>query len=726
MELSNFFLRLTGLAIDTLMNTTRANIRWHDAENIPDQPVVYVVNHFTRMETFFLPHLIYKITGKHALSLAYHEFFGGGFGRYLSKLGAISTKAENRDTLMTSALLRGDFPCIIFPEGQMVKDKKIVEKGKFMVYNSGIRRPPHTGAALLALRSEFVRRHMRRLAETGNAAGVSAYRAHFEIPASFRTDEITARATVIVPVNITYFPVRSRKNLLNTIAGKIAGAVPSRVDEELEVEGAMILDGVDIDINFGAPIGLDEYFGDPAIVRALESAEPVIGRDETARRLPFARASTALMARYMSEIYALTTVNHDHIFSYLLTAYWRKRIRIEDFRMRAFYAANLLYGYRSTIRSFHSTLMRDQSHLLSDDTFHKLDNFLTAVAADGLIRLKNGFIIRNRARFRLQHEFHSVRKDNIVEVMRNEIEPIVDAQRCVRRASWLPGFLLRRRIRDQFVALDRDIFERDYRHFFREGESKPREVGAPFFLRRFFSRTGVLLVHGYMAAPEEVRPLADYLRTKGYAVYGVRLRGHGTTPDDLAQRTWVDWYESVNRGYIIMKNTVRRMAIVGFSTGAGLALLHAANKPHTVRCAVSINAPLKLANPASRFAFLFAFLNRLLARFKIPRALLPFVPNNPENPDINYARNPVAGVDQLEELMGIVNDRLRDITMPVLVVQGSDDPVVKAESGKKIYKKIKARKKELYVVPANHHGILRGDEAPELFVRVHRFLRRHL
>lgn len=60
-----------------------------------------------------------------------------------------------------------------------------------------------------------------------------------------------------------------------------------------------------------------------------------------------------------------------------------------------------------------------------------------------------------------------------------------------------------------------------------------------------------------MAAPEEIRPLADYLYKNGYNVYGVRLRGHGTAPEDLAIRSWQKWYNSASRAYIIMKTALR-------------------------------------------------------------------------------------------------------------------------------------------------------------------------
>jgi len=70
-----------------------------------------------------------------------------------------------------------------------------------------------------------------------------------------------------------------------------------------------------------------------------------------------------------------------------------------------------------------------------------------------------------------------------------------------------------------------------------------------------------------------------------------RLRGHGTSPQDLAERSYQDWLHSVDRGYAIMSSICRGWWWC-FSTGAGLALHLAARvrnlagvSPYRPRCA---------------------------------------------------------------------------------------------------------------------------------------------
>jgi carboxylesterase len=146
------------------------------------------------------------------------------------------------------------------------------------------------------------------------------------------------------------------------------------------------------------------------------------------------------------------------------------------------------------------------------------------------------------------------------------------------------------------------LFERDYKKYFLEGETKPRHIGEPFLLHRPETNRGVLLIHGLMAAPEEVREWADFLYSQGYTVYAPRLAGHGTSAVDLAEQSYIDWVDSVNRGHDILKTCCGQIVVAGFSTGGGLALHQAVNKPKAFAAVISISAPLRFKSVSSGFA----------------------------------------------------------------------------------------------------------------------------
>jgi esterase/lipase len=534
-------------------------------------------------------------------------------------------------------------------------------------------------------------------------------------------DKIINKETYIVPVNITYYPVRAQENALSKFANRFINNISTQFQEEMEVEGSMIMDSVDIDINFGNPILIKKYITPrTGLNKMLADNNTYLDNEDLKKIVPFKKICISMMYDYMNAIYGMTTVNHDHLFSYILTKYWKNSFSEDDFKNRVFLAIEYLRSIG--VSNCHTSLYKKQFYLLTDDYHEKYDNFIKEAVANNFITLGNGIITKNSERFSRKADFHSIRKDNIIEVLKNEIEPLRGFIAAMDRLMILPAFFIRWKIKNHFIMLDKKLFEQDYQEYYIKDESKPRNIGKPFFLKRFFSRRGVILVHGYMAAPEEVRPLADYLYKNRYNVYGVRLRGHGTAPEDLACRSWEKWYDSASRGYIIMKNSVRTFSIGGFSMGAGIALLQAANKPGRFAGVISINAPIKLKGIASKFASIVVAWNKLLSKINMNKGKMEFVENVPENPEINYLRNPVSGGNELEKLMKQVENQLKNVNEPVLIIQASDDPVVNSVSAQEIFEKLGTKDKQLLRIYANHHGILRGGEADKVNAMVLMFL----
>ena len=160
----------------------------------------------------------------------------------------------------------------------------------------------------------------------------------------------------------------------------------------------------------------------------------------------------------------------------------------------------------------------DQDNFLMDEKNIKYAIFIDAAKADDLIEIKGRDVFLNRKKFSKIYEFHNIRTDNIIEVLKNEIEPLGEVIKCLNSVSRTPSFIISKRIREKFFKKDVEIFFSDYKEYFIENESKPESIGSPFFLRRRFAGKGVLLIHGYMSAPEEMRQLAEYFYKKGYAL----------------------------------------------------------------------------------------------------------------------------------------------------------------------------------------------------------------
>ena len=710
-----FAYRTTGLAIKTLEGLSKAEIRIHGEENLPEGSAIFVVNHFTRIETLFIPYHIHKLVKIPVWSLADYQFFKGAMGDFLEKVGAVSTKNPHRDLLIIKSLLTGEANWIIFPEGLMVKSKKIVEKGRFMISYAGGKHPPHTGAATLALRTEFYRQRFRVLLdEFPDEARRLMDR--FRIDA---IEQVIDNNTYIVPVNVTYYPLRAHENVLSKLATRWMDNVPDRMLDEIMTEGSMLLSGVDMDIRFGKPIEIRSFMERSVIKQDISSKHRIGFDDPIPSKQMMRKVAVKIMQEYMFAIYSMTTVNHDHIFASLLKLIPFKKIDGDDLKRRAFFvvADNL----NKTGAYLHDNLNSDQTHLLIDDRFNKLKNFVNIAEEKGIVKIKNNSIIKDTSKFTSPFDFHRIRIDNPIAVIANEVEPLKKLQRRIRRYAWMPGFWLKKNIAGFLMKNAIDEFERDYKEFYIDQETKGKDIGMPFLIKGTSRNMGVVLVHGYMAAPFEVKALAEYLGRKGLWVYVPRLKGHGTSPEDLAHRTYADWVAAVEKGYAIMSDLCRQVVMGGFSAG-GLLALELASRVKGIKGVFAVCPPISLQDFSSKFVPAVDVWNRLMKKVRLDGAKKEFIENQPENPHINYFRNPVSGVLELERLMKAVEDKLPDIGIPALVIQSLEDPVVKPSGSRRAFIRIGSEDKSYILFNFDRHGILLGKDSEKVHKTIRNFI----
>ena len=265
-------------------------------------------------------------------------------------------------------------------------------------------------------------------------------------------------------------------------------------------------------------------------------------------------------------------------------------------------------------------------------------------------------------------------------------------------------------------------FEQAYHAHFLNGKTKPKNIGEPFLLHNFSSSTGILLVHGLMAAPEEVRQWAQFLYSKGYTVYGPRLAGHGTSAVDLSTRHYGEWMESVDHGIDILRTCCKKVVIGGFSTGAGLALYQAIQKPFEFDGVISISAPLKFKGFSTNFVEIIHAWNQVAIHLGMARLTKKYAQNHPDNPHINYHRCPIQSIVEVKALMKKVYGSLSTLKIPSLIIQGKNDPKVDGQSGKKIFQRINRMDSHYREINFHLHGIIRGPISKEVFQEVETFL----
>jgi esterase/lipase len=120
------------------------------------------------------------------------------------------------------------------------------------------------------------------------------------------------------------------------------------------------------------------------------------------------------------------------------------------------------------------------------------------------------------------------------------------------------------------------------------------------------ARYGALLIHGLYDSPFVMRDLGTLLQAEGMLVRSVLLPGHGTVPGALLNVSYQDWIKTVHYGISNLALDVDKIFLVGFSTGATLAMYHMLNGNFPNIAGVISIAPAIKISPLARLAGLLA------------------------------------------------------------------------------------------------------------------------
>ena len=712
---------ITDLAIKVLSKILQARTVFHGLSNLPDGPTIFVINHFTRIETLLLPYYFYHLTKTPIWSLADANLFKGGLKSYFDLVGVISTKDPQRDTLVIKTLLTGKAHWIIFPEGKMIKTKKLMhkKKGSYLVGDDSAARSPHTGAASFGLRAEMYRRSL--IGEgVENESEIAALRSFLGLT---KKDKLVNKEVQIVPVNVTYYPIRADDNIFSELVSRYVKEPSERMLEELMAEGTMLLEGVDIDIHFGQPLAVADELKTPAIAHLLKNplTAEFYAQAETMEMMRV--SAQRMMQRYMDSIYSLTTINHDHLFASFLRRRSFSSFSKEDLARSVFVISGYLQNDKSLERNLHRALTENQIHLLTDDRYDKLQSFID-------LGLKAGCLVKTYKRLKKQTVYwqkplllHKARLDNLIEVMANEVEPLDELQKHIRRISRIPDWLLRIRVSRYLYVQEKARYKTE-RVECEEYSRLDESFGQPFILPNLSRKVGIVIVHSYLSVPEEIKNCAQFLRNQGAWVYGVRLPGHGTSPETLATMKWTDWREAIEKGFALISALCRQVFLIGFSAGGSL-VMELGSHLDSVSGIVAICPPYSLQDYSRRFMPPIHIWQKLLARWKGNLMSEEFVIFEPENSTINYHRNPVAGVNEVGELLQACQLRLPMLEHPVLIISADRDQVINPQSGQKVYNHLGTRNKTLVTIASEQHNVLYGPSTEKIYQAISAFIKEH-
>ncbi len=233
-----------------------------------------------------------------------------------------------------------------------------------------------------------------------------------------------------------------------------------------------------------------------------------------------------------------------------------------------------------------------------------------------------------------------------------------------------------------------------------------------------------LMLHGLGGGPYELQPLIDAVAASGREVRAPVLPGHDGPGPRMPASSWLDWTRRAEAWYDDMASEEAPAAVVGFSTGAIIAL-HLASRRKVDR--LVLLAPFMAIRHTGRLPFHPARLLRIVARW------LPEIPRRgPAVRDPEMRRwasdherfrtfNLHATLSALD-LIEVVKPLVATIDAPVLIVQGRLDAIVEPSGAAWLRDRLKPGRSRLIELPRSDHLVALDHERTSMIDAVLGFL----
>lgn len=223
----------------------------------------------------------------------------------------------------------------------------------------------------------------------------------------------------------------------------------------------------------------------------------------------------------------------------------------------------------------------------------------------------------------------------------------------------------------------------------------------------------IVYLHGFSASLSEVRPVPDHVaKALGANLYYSRLKGHGRTPQAMAEANADDWLNDTAEALAIGARLGKKLIVISTSMGASLtSYLHAekAEWGNMIAGHVMISPNFGLADPSS------ALMSFPFARQFVPMILGDMRGTVSSNALVQKTWTIPHSTSALMPLARITNEAneapLENIDVPMLVFRSLKDKTVSPKATASAIKRMGAAVEEILIDQSGHsnHHVIAGD-----------------
>ncbi len=204
---------------------------------------------------------------------------------------------------------------------------------------------------------------------------------------------------------------------------------------------------------------------------------------------------------------------------------------------------------------------------------------------------------------------------------------------------------------------------------------------------------GALLLHGLLDCPFSMRDLGGFLQNQGILCRAMLLPGHGTQPQDLMKTTYQDWLQAIQYGIHSLRQEVDKIILVGYSTGATLAIYHAQHDKNIA--GIILLAPaIKLKSPIDVLLGWHSTIRRM-------RKNQQWLCLEDEIDYAKYRSVPLNPVTQLNKLMQLIKDK--PLTCPLFIAMSREDETVSCRAAIKFFNQTARSINRFLIYSAHQH-----------------------